>query len=699
MSVLGWIRNNIGLIVIIIFLALVSFILQDVLKGIDSIFGGAPSAGVVAGKTITTVEYNERSNNALSQSDSGDELQNARIKDQVWEQLVSEVVLDQEFENVGLGISGDEIYDMFAGKEISPLLRNYFFRPEEPYDQNRMKILLQQLTESESPEQVEQLRLLEEYAARARAEQRYQNMIAAAFTASKALAKQKYVEQNRKVNLTYVGVNYAQIPDSLVKVSDSELKSYLSRYKKRYEQKDEETFIRYARFDLRPSKADSIKALNEVARLKTAFGEATDDSSFTQNKSRKIYSQAYVAPNALAESIRDSVVRASAKQVLGPIFEGGFYKLIKVVGTKAAEKPAAKVAHILIPYGADSAAAQTKAASLAAQARGGANFAQLATDNSDDYVSKAKGGDLGWYNPGFFGDEFDKAVNAAGTGSIVGPIKGRGGYHVVKVLDKSSLLYDVAEVETEVSYSSTTRDSVYGQANLFASKLMQSKDINKAASEAGIAAFESNAIINTTIDVLGLNGGREIAVWAANSDMNAISKVIRIKDTYVVAQVTKRNPAGIRPLDDLREEIELKVRNEKKAKMILEKLDAVAGSDLNAVKEAYGAGAFTNSATNITFETSTIPGIGADRLIVGKVAGMAQGETSKPIEGQNGVYIIQVTAVTEAPEADETTLASLKQSQMMQGKSAIQGKIMAALTELADVKDKRAETEARGLGY
>jgi peptidyl-prolyl cis-trans isomerase D len=692
MSLLSRIRQNIGLVAAVIFIAIIAFLLGDLLSGLDRMRGAAV-AGEVAGQEIPYQEYSRRISNVLNQRGGGDDdFLRGQASEQVWSEMVNEIILDREFESAGLAVSEAELYDMFAGREISPLLRDIFFAPGQPYDQNRMKQLLAQL--AEDPEQAEQLRLIEDYAARARARERYLNMIRKCFAGSDALAQQKYTDQNRRFDISYLGVNYSAIPDSAVTVSDSDIRAYISRNKHKYQQKEAETVIRFARFDLRPSQADSSRARAELMRYRPVFASTDNDSVFTLGKTRNPYKPSSFLPlHELPEALRDSLRGAEKGYIAGPLLENGYYKYYKVAKVRPAEKPSAKVRHILLNFTADTTALLARANDLARQARSG-DFAAVASENSDDFNSRTKGGDLGWYRPDYFGDAFNNAVRAASPGSIIGPIKGLGGYHIVQVLDKSSSEYSLAEIEVELIYGTQTRDSVYGRANQFAARLLESKDINAIGPEFSAPVLESNALTENTHSINGLQGGRDVVLWALYEPKGAVSKVFRVKDSYVVAQVREKRPEGLREGEEVRAEVEPMVRNEKKAKLILEKLKPLAGQELNAIRDAYGAGAFVNTATNITFESGSVPGMGADQKLIGTITGMAQGQVSAPIQGDNGVFIIQVTQVSEPPAAEQNTLGNLKLAQARLMQNQIENRVIEGLKELAGVEDKRAKTES-----
>jgi len=686
MSTLSRIRQNIGLIAIVIFIALASFILTDFFQGITTLVQGIPEAGVVAGEEVSDQSYQERVNLYMqNQGGNPGELQACQLRSQAWQAIVQERVYGKALDEVGLKITGEELYAMF--EEVSPLVRQILgIPPQQQVEPNQIKRYLDQLLQ-QSPDQ---LALIEDIMAQQRGSQRYLNMLSACYVGSSTAALRAHQNSSRKVDLSFLGVNFTAIPDSTVPVSDSELRSYMRDHEEQYRQ-EAQTFIRYARFKLTPTRSDSMAAYHNLARQRKNFAAVLNDSTYTIGKSRQPYRPRPVPVYQLPQDIRDSVVGAAPKTVFGPVLQGGYYQLFKLVDVVDSANAGAKVNHIL--FSGDSTV-EAEARQVAAQARGGADFGELAAEHSDDFNSKNKGGSLGWYRKGQFGPDFDEAIEGAAVGSIVGPIKGPGGYHVVQIVAKTDQAYDIARIEEEIIYSKSTRDSVYGVANQFAAQLIASGDINRAASEAGVNAFESNPLTESTCDVLGLNGGRELVVWALSSEEGDVSrKVFNINDNFVIAQVTNKVEEGLQDLEAVREEVTRAVRNEKKGEMIKQKLASLAGQDLNAMKDGYGAGAFINTAQGINFGSNSIPGVGADPKLVGTAMGLEAGETSAPVVGNNGVYVLQATNVTEADELPEAQLQARTRQLVTSGQQQMQNRINAALIEMAEVEDNRIEGE------
>lgn len=702
MSALSRIRNNIGLVAVVIFVALAAFILTDFLSGITSIFNSPPPSAVIAGEEVSNQEFERRVSEAMQQyqGQASNDLINGQIRDNVWTQVVQEKVYNQEFDKIGLIITDEELIDMMAGNHIPPSVIQGFFgqdpqNPDMGFIRNGLKSL------KNSPNGLAALKSLEDFLLRSRPQERYTNMIRRGYVGSNKMAEQLYQDQNKKVDISYVSIPFTSIPDSTITVTTGEIDSYISDHPARFEQ-DEEAFVRYVSFDVNPSAADSASAKERIGKIIKSFGNADNDSLYTQGRVRVPYSKTFQEMSRIPDNIRDQVLSADDKTVFGPYQDGAFYKIYKIVGSQIADKPSANIDHILITASgttaADTATARSKAASIARQARGGADFAELAKENSQDPSTRNSGGSLGWYDKnGRFGEEFNTAIEKASTGSIVGPVKGPGGFHVIRINTKTNKTFDIAEIEEEITPSSATKKQVYLNANQFVKKAKTSEDISAAATEAGVRVQESPGLTAKTYNVPGLNGGRNVAVWALHNDIGDISSVIKINqdEKYLIAQVVRKYDEGLKSSNEIatRELVRREVRNEKKVKLIKDKLAGLVGQELADIQTAYGTGATLASAPGITFSSNNIPGIGNEPLVIGTSLGLAEGAKSSAIVGNNGVYLLQATKITEPTAADAAVLAGLKSNGVQQGWFQLQGKIAPALIDVADVKDTRADYE------
>ncbi|ATD67020.1 molecular chaperone SurA [Luteimonas chenhongjianii] len=141
-------------------------------------------------------------------------------------------------------------------------------------------------------------------------------------------------------------------------------------------------------------------------------------------------------PAAFATAVTD----LQPGQIIGPIRGPSGFQLLQLVDRRdAAQSSGAgsvtefQARHILLrAQPGDDAAAKARADSLRARIVGGADFAELARENSDDASTKASGGDLGWFTQDQFGPDFGSQVAAIGDGDVSQPFRTQAGWHIVQ---------------------------------------------------------------------------------------------------------------------------------------------------------------------------------------------------------------------------------------------------------------------------
>jgi len=132
----------------------------------------------------------------------------------------------------------------------------------------------------------------------------------------------------------------------------------------------------------------------------------------------------------------------------------------------------------------------------------------------------------------------------------------------------------------------------------------------------------------------------------------------------------------------------LAVAKEKKSEYLVKKAEnAISGkTDLQAVASQLNAE--VRNATNINFNSFSIPGLGAEPAVVGTVASLDANKISKPVAGNNGVYVVKVTSVSQGPEQSvKSEQTRLKQSAGYRASS----QALEAQRKKADIEDRRAK--------
>jgi peptidyl-prolyl cis-trans isomerase SurA len=126
--------------------------------------------------------------------------------------------------------------------------------------------------------------------------------------------------------------------------------------------------------------------------------------------------------------------------ISGLIRSSGGFHIIKLVEKRGDERHImrqTRVSHILLRADElhDDEETRARIEQLEMRLRSGEDFASLARSNSQDPVSAAKGGDLGWLGPGETVPAFEDAMNKLAPGEISKPVKSRFGWHLIRVED------------------------------------------------------------------------------------------------------------------------------------------------------------------------------------------------------------------------------------------------------------------------
>jgi peptidyl-prolyl cis-trans isomerase D len=261
-----------------------------------------------------------------------------------------------------------------------------------------------------------------------------------------------------------------------------------------------------------------------------------------------------------------------------------------------------RASHILVESGSDDAAAKKEAEEVAARAKGGADFAGLAREHSDDLGSKAAGGDLGWATRDAYVKEFADALFAMQKeGEIVGPVRTQYGYHVIRLdgIEAPHVRsFEEVRAELEPEYRREVAQSEFYE------KSQQLADESFAALSELDSVAKKLGLPLQTVDGFTRQGGGTLGndrkiIEAAFSDEvlqdRQNSQPIQLGDeSVVVLRVADHQPSQQRPLEEVRDEITAQLREEAARKAAADAAVALArrieaGEPLDAVAASAGA--------------------------------------------------------------------------------------------------------------
>ena len=191
----------------------------------------------------------------------------------------------------------------------------------------------------------------------------------------------------------------------------------------------------------------------------------------------------------------------------------------------------------------------------------------------------------------------------------------------------------------------------------------------------------------------GLEGAKELVKWAYAASKNEVSpQVFEFKDKFVVAHLTGIREKGTLPLEEVKEEVTIKARQAKKAEEFVKEFTAKAGSATKLDEVASKMGIKIETSEKLNFAAFNVGTLGREDALVGTAAALKTGTVSRPVIGDNGVYVVAVATIDEgAPVMDNYKTIKMQTEQMLGGRSDYE--VYNPLREKAGIEDHRAKFE------
>lgn len=716
MSVLEKIRSKTGLLVGIIGLALAIFILESLLGSGGALFTGNNTlVGVIAGDKIDYSAFSAKVDEQIQQiQQSNPQAQindqtKEQIVNQVWQEMINERVNKAQFKKLGVTVSADELYDMMLVHPHQYVIQQItdpntgkiiegFAKPDGTLDVVKLGQWVGQMTS----EQSKFWKQLEGSVADIRTAEKYNTLIKKGLYVTTAEAKDAFIAQTKQVNSSFVIKRYASVSDSAVKVTEDEINNYYNKHKSDYKVAQTTRKIEYVAFDVLPSNADYEAIVADAKRVVEDFKTKTtgkEDSSFISQETEggQVMISSYNKKNMI---IPDSSVYTAAKgTVFGPYTEGTFVKVYKLTDSKSVAD-SAKVRHILIGLQspktqqqrtpetakriADSLVVLLKAKKVA--------FDTLVKTMSDDMGSIDKGGDYGWFdeNKGFV-DPF-KNAGLMGTVGAITVVPTQFGFHIIEVLGVSKTrhnTYSVAQITKMIAPSSQTNEEYYKLASNFSGKNSNADAFNKSVETEKLNKHIQDDIKESDKNLPGMDDAKDLVKWIYKAKKGDVSEVFDFKDRYIVATLTGVKEKGIAPLEEVKEDVTKKAIRDKKAEQFIAEFNSKAGASKSMDDIAAKMNLVVEKADNLTFASYNIPVIGREDALIGTATSMKSGAISKAIKGDNGVFVVAVTAVNEAALPKDFKGKQKEMEQSTNGR--VDYELFDALREKADIEDHRGK--------
>lgn len=706
MAAIGSIRKRSGFLVFIIGLSIVGFLLMDALNSNTSVLRGGrkDSVGEVNGEKIMYNDFTKKVDDAAAnmqnqmQGQSISDEQRSMLRNQVWNDMVSEKISEENNANLGLAVTPEELADITIGTNPHPyIVQSFSNRENGQFDASQVRLFLQSLDNDEPGAEPGSKRKMwnnfEKELKKDQLRQKYATLVTKGLTIPTWMAENAYQNQVAAVDFKYIQLPFSDVKDSEIKPTDDELKNYLKANAKRYAQEEETRRFEYVSFDITPSKQDTasvLEYLNEKLPDFVAAKTTSEDSIFVKLYSEIPFNIVYKEKKDLTNSpIADTLFSAPVKSVVGPFIEGDKFVYAKITDRKLLSD-SAKVSEIVFSFANVKTQAEAEAKqklfdsvfTLLDSLHG--NFAQLASNFSDDAQAKVNGGNIGWvkrnekpvqYNDLiFYKAQKGKVYKTATQNELI--------IFTVTEDKPSAVGVQTAYFAKTIMPSPETERNIYANASKFAAE-NQTEDKFRAAGQKLNMQIADNVHKND-FSVYGLGSAREVVRWAFNAKKGEVSTTMNVDKKYVIACLNSISAKGTPELAAVKERVEFDYARDKKAEILEKKLEAAKAASIDEIASKLQTTVVPVS--DAVFGNPSLNGSLFEPNVVAAAFGSAVNKVVLPIKGNTGVYAIQVTNKTEAPKASDFTSYTQILKAQIQNKG---NRIAETQRKLAKVEDFR----------
>lgn len=701
MALIGKIRKNSWLLVVVIGLALAGFVIMDMTSQGGQ--GGAQQLTLldVDGTKTDYMEF-QNAEEILYQGSNVDVFSR---RNYLYNYYLDKAIVEKEAEALGLEVPIPELIDLQFGSKLSSIIEQRFLNPNtNQVDRVQLNSIRQAINAGTLTPSLQQLWAHQEKEIiKERLQDKLTNIVAKGIYTPTWMVEMKNDDQSVRTDFVYVRIPYEEVPDNEISYSESDLQSYLKNHKADFEQEDHTRTIDFIEYAVLPTAEDSSKLKAEIEEQIDQFETVENDTLFVENNYGSL-DFAYVKKEAVSPKIADSVFSLPIGSVIGPYIEGSAYKAVKI-RDRMIIPDSVRARHILRKAATleEYQAAQRTVDSLKNLIQSGADrFDSLAVNFSEGSLSVTlNGGDLGFAGLGAYVKPFNDVVFFFGEKDSLYTVITEFGVHLIEVMEKKFINNEegvqLAYLNTPIVPSEETQTALYEDVLEFTGNHRTIESIRSAIIEDPSITIQTSAPFQEndfSLSTLGVGQtSREIIRWAyePSTESGDVSPEVYIyqhpelyyNSKYVVCALNQINEEGLAPLEKVRSEVEGKVKNQKKAEWLIAKLKSE--TDLNALASEYNT--TIDTARGVSFITDFISNLGEEPLVAAIAYQSELNQVSGPIEGDRGVYFIKPFNRTQNEGPINTN--SLRQSFTSQMSTQSKAGLIQSLRKSAKVKDYR----------
>lgn len=671
MTALGKIRSKGILLIIIIGLGLFAFIAEEAFRSCNGIKGqNSQQIGEVLGEKIYVQDFQkllEEYQDAMKltmRTDNLSEDQLNQLKDQVWQQLVSERVMKEDCKKLGLTVTEDELQNVLNDGTNQLLTQTPFVNQQTGrFDVSILKQFIDAYRKAEASnnsQQLDQMRpaynywlFVEKNLRTQLLAQKYQSLLANCVLSNKVEAKMAFNEENEEAQIQLASITYNTIKDADIKVTDEELKAKYEELKPAFRQQQETRDVKMVDVQVKASATDRAQLQKDMAGYQKQLAAAADPTQVVSKSGSMIQYIGLPVSGKAFQQYPDiaSKIDSMAVGTTGVVenTKDNTYNIVRILSRT--ELPDSVEFRQIQVGGKTLEAARASADSIQKALAAGGDFQAIAKRYGQDSTTTWFTGAM--YEQASTMSQDNRAYIEALLNGAVGStqnIELTQGNVVIQVLNRKAMKSKAvaAVIKKEIRFSDNTYSKAYNRFSQFVTQSQASlADLQKHATKFGYTVQDLNdfATSSHTVGNVGGSGIRDAIKWIFEAKEGQVSQLFEAgkeNDHLLVLCMTKIHPQGYRPWDDaqVKEILKREVIRDKKAEMIMAKLKGV-----NSIAAAQAKGAKVSTVNQITFAAPAfIQATGAaEPALSGAVAATAQGKfCSAPVKGNAGVYVFQV---------------------------------------------------------
>ena len=666
MTTLQRIRNHGVILLIVVGVAMLAFILGDFLNSGSSFFNKSrENVGVIAGHKVHYTEY-ETAKDQLTEvykiesgsNDINEDL-SIQIRNQVWQMLMMDYTLREQAEKIGMDVTAEELSELCIGANPHQLIRQRRAFYDETGNFNRFALINFLNSLAQTPETQEQAASMQqaknywmywENAVRlTHLQDKYIGLLSKLVTANPLDAKYAFEATKTSVNVEFVERPYFAVADSLVKVTNADIKKLYDANKEQYKRVPNRSLV-YVSFPIVPSEADFAEVEKLMKSLESDFQTKEDITAIVNSNSDVLYDGRDFSESTIPAEYKEFAFGKGAKkgQFTELTFANDTYSMARIMDCGYTKSDSVQL--VLVANG----------------------------EGTEDV-------ELGWFtatdlqkniaDPAFAGKKGSQFTVSTGMGE-----------QTFKIADKSQPTPKVklAILSRKVTPSSKTYGVLYNEAKQFIVNNGTEELLRQAAQEQGLSITPAYGLNVNADKVNDLKNSRGIVRWAFEAKDGQLSDVFECGDQFIVAALTEVNDGDYRTIDEVRMELTLQATTDKKAEYLMNQLKGV--STLEEAAELFDAEIQT--AENVTLASTRLGAAGIEPAVIGAALALENNATSAPIKGNAGVYMVRIgeKVVAEGELNAEQEINNLN----MRTSYSVPYQAIALIEENAEVEDNRA---------